>query len=55
MDYKRSARQESTHFVESRISNREDNPILTFFRVFSSKFVLKFATQDIRLSVVEQY
>jgi hypothetical protein len=41
MDYKRSARQEATRFVESRISYREDNPI-PGFRVFSSNLVLKF-------------
>jgi hypothetical protein len=34
MDYKRSARRESTRFVESRISYREDNPIQDFLSLF---------------------
>jgi hypothetical protein len=54
MDYKGSARREVTHFVESRISYREDNPIQEFSSL-SSKLVSKFTTQDIRLRMVEQY
>jgi hypothetical protein len=46
MDYKRSARQEATHFVESRISYREDNTI-QYFSSLSSKLVLNFSTQNI--------
>jgi hypothetical protein len=34
MDYKRSAKREATRFVESRISYREDNPILGFLSLF---------------------
>jgi capsule polysaccharide modification protein KpsS len=41
MDYKRSARQEATRFVESRISYLEDNPIQDFSSL-SSKLVLEF-------------
>jgi hypothetical protein len=52
MDYKRSARWEATRFVESRISYREDSRIQDFSSL-SSKLVLEFAKQDIRLKVVE--
>jgi hypothetical protein len=55
MDYKRSAKQEATRFVESRISYREDNPIPGFFESFQVIQFLNFTTQNIRLRMVEQY
>jgi hypothetical protein len=53
MDYKRSARQEATRFVKSRISYREDNPIPGFSSFyFSFEF---YYTKTLELEVVEQY
>jgi hypothetical protein len=52
MGYKRSARRESTHFIESRINYWEDNLILGFL-VFSSFEIYYAKTLD--LEVVEQY
>jgi hypothetical protein len=48
MDYKRSARREATHFVESRISYREDNPIPGFSSLFNnSVWILLRKTLDL--------
>jgi hypothetical protein len=55
MDYKRRARLEATCFVESRISYREDNPILGFLSLFNNLVLNFYYAKTLDLEVVEQY
>jgi hypothetical protein len=55
MDYKQSARREATHFVESRISYREDNPIHDQAGKACSQLMEAKNTGETKIKLVEKH